>query len=238
MQSWMLRLLLVALGVLAIAACGGTASAQAFAAPDGETMDGQRLAWARSPSVADMARFYPTVARAYGLRRGMATVRCTSDARGRLGCTVVDEDPTDVRFGEAALNVMRSARVRSTDGYSPDGRSFVFTLRFGHWPAHLLPDKFQPTEWGMNWVVRPSMTHWDMVGQSRGETYAAGFSCVARADGSLDCDLEGVAPEAAGGRFAEAAIEAMSRARVRRIDDAPLEGSPLRWVIAIERQSN
>lgn len=238
MQSGMSRLLLAALSVLVFGVWGGTASAQAFATPDGETMDGQRLAWARSPSVADMARFFPTVARSYGLARGLATVRCTSDARGRLGCTVVEEDPVEGRFGEAALRVMRSARVRSTDGYSPEGRSFVFTLRFGNWPAHLLPDKFQPTEWGLNWVVRPEMRNWNMAGQSRNEVYAAGFDCVARADGSLDCDLQGVEPEAAGGRFAEIATEAMARARVRRIDDRPLEGSPLRWVIAIRRQSN
>ena len=37
--------------------------------------------------------------------------------------------------------------------------------------------------------------------------------------------------------FAEAALVSMSRARVERADSGTLEGTPLRWTLAVERQS-
>lgn len=191
------------------------------------------LTWTRGPSVRDMARFYRTTR--HDGRRGVATVLCTPDADGRLDCQILDEDPSDREFGLAGVRVMERARVASVDGGSPAGRSFAFTLRFGNWPSSALPDRFQPVSQGLLWVERPTLVgRWTMSGQDRGDRVAATIECRAAADGSLnDCAVVSAdRPD-----FGEAARLSMLAARVERADSQPLEGSPLRWTLAVERQS-
>lgn len=196
----------------------------------------QGLEWERSPSVADLTRFHPKRGTRRWRDRAFATVRCTPDARGGLRCEAISEEPAGQGYGEGAERLMNRARVRTRDGSSPEGRVFDFTVRFGFWPEHLMPRSFQPMEAGLSWIVRPSMRDWDGAGQARNETYRADFDCIARADGSLDCTLVGSEPAAGIDRFLDQAREAMARARVQRIDDQPLEGTPLRYSLARTRQ--
>lgn len=229
-----MRLLLVVATALApVLSVAAPASAQ----PVPPAMDEQGLRWDRAPSISRMARLYPRRATLDGVTRGLVRLACTPDARGRLACAPFEEDPIDYGFGQAAMQVMDRATVAALDGGSPQGRTFLFTLRFGNWPARLLSDNFHPVEAGLRGTVRPEMGHWDMTGQARGETFAAGFDCVARADGSLDCELLGTEP-AGIERFAEAAREAMAEARVRREDGGSPEGVRFRWTVAGTRMSN
>lgn len=216
----------------ALAASPHPAAAQQTQTQAQPTYQDVGLDWARGPSVRDMARFYRTTR--HDGRRGVATVWCTPDADGRLSCDVLDEYPTDRQFGLAGVRVMERARVVAVDGTSPAGRSFAFTLRFGNWPASALPDRFQPISQNLRWVERPTLVgEWAMQGQNRGDRIAATVDCRARATGALDCSLVSAdTPE-----FGEAALRGMGYARVERIDSGDLEGSPLRWTLAVERQS-
>jgi len=191
------------------------------------------LVWTRRPSVRDMARFYRTTR--HDGRRGLAQVLCSADVEGRLDCEAVLEEPDDREFGLAGVRVMERARVAATDGGSPAGRQFAFTLRFGNWPASQLPDRFQPVGQNLLWVERPTLVGvWNMSGQDRGERIAATVNCIARADGSLgNCEL--LSADTAD--FGQAALLSMGEARVRRTDSGELAGSPLRWTLAVERQS-
>lgn len=191
------------------------------------------LVWTRSPSVRDMVRFYRTT-RHDGLR-GTAQVLCTSDAEGRLDCSILDEAPADREFGLAGVRVMERARVATRDGSSPAGRQFAYRLRFGNWPASQLPDSFQPISQNLVWVDRPTLVGvWNMSGQDRGNRIAATIDCVAQADGTLaNCQIVSADSPA----FGEAALTSMARARVQRADSGRLAGSPLRWTLAVERQS-
>ena len=190
------------------------------------------LAWVRSPSVRDMARFYRTTRHDGG--RGLAEVLCTPDADGRLACEILNEQPNDRQFGLAGVRVMERARVTAVDGGSPAGRTFAFTLRFGNWPPSQMPDRFHPTDFNLRWVDRPSLVgHWNMQGQDRGESLEARFDCRARSNGELDCELL----SADTLDFGQAALESMRDARVERADGGQLAGSPLQWTIRVERQS-
>lgn len=61
--------------------------------------------WARRPSGDDMARLYPEKATRLGLG-GRVTLTCVVDVEGLLkDCTVAEETPPDLGFGEAALEL-------------------------------------------------------------------------------------------------------------------------------------
>lgn len=214
-----------------VAAAPTPAAAQVEGYP---TYEDVGLVWTRSPSVRDMARFYRTTR--HDGRRGLAQVLCTSDAEGRLDCSILDEQPGDRQFGLAGVRVMERARVAARDGGSPAGRQFAFTLRFGNWPEGALPDRFHPLDQNLMWVERPTLVGvWNMRGQDRGERIAATVDCVAQADGSLTgCSL--VSADSAD--FGRAALTSMGAARVQRADSGTLAGSPIRWTLAVERQSS
>lgn len=229
-----MRHVVLAVAVAAISATPLAAQSQARSSDDLPTYDQVGLTWVRAPSVRDMARQHRVATRAYGLR-GLAEVSCTARADGRLDCQVLDEDPSDLQFGRAALAVMRPVRVAATDGYSPEGRTFGYRLRFGNWPEHLLPDTFHPTEQNLRWVRRPQLAGLHSGGGLGAPEVMARFECTARANGALDCD---VAEHSGDERFVQAAARSLSNARVERIDDAPLAGSPLNWRFRLVRQSN
>lgn len=222
------------LGTAALAA-GTALPTPAVAQVEGyPTYEDVGLVWTRSPSVRDMARFYRTTR--HDGRRGLAQVLCTATAAGALDCSILDEDPGDRQFGLAGVRVMERARVATRDGSSPEGRTFAFTLRFGNWPPSSLPDRFHPLDQHLMWVERPTLVGlWSMSGQDRGERISATVDCVAQADGSLaGCNL--VSADTAD--FGEAAVQSMGLARVERADSGSLAGSPLRWTLAVERQSS
>lgn len=80
--------------------------------------------WARPPRIR-----YPST----DFAKGFAVVTCLSGADGRpRDCVVETEHPYNGRFGQAALDGARNARLRSTEG--PDAplplKRFVFTANF------------------------------------------------------------------------------------------------------------
>ena len=189
------------------------------------------LRWTRGPSVYDLVRQHRHT-RSYPAR-GVVEVACTPDSRGRLDCEIVSEDPQGENFNVAAMRVMRPVRVAAIDGQSPEGRRFGFRLRFGHWPESLIPDRFHPVDQNLRWVRRPDFTN--LTGSpARGEEVRATVNCVARADGSLGCE----GGEGSNPSLLRAALESMGDARVERIDNARLEGSPLRYTVRLVNQSH
>lgn len=232
-------LISAAAAVLALGLAAGVATAQSRSLPDAErvaglpTYEDVGLAWERSPSIRDMARFYRTTT-GRG-RRGVVELSCTADATGGLDCDVLSEDPVDAHYGDAGRRVLERARVRAVDGGSPAGRTFGFRVRFGNWPASVLPDRFHPVDQNLLWVERPLLApYWNMSGQGFRERLSADVECSARSNGALDCHVV----RADDPRFAEAALRSMEAARVERTDGGPLEGSRLAWTLQVERQSN
>jgi hypothetical protein len=192
------------------------------------------LRWTRPPSVRDLMRHHRVTARGYP-DRGWAEVGCTPDDRGKLDCVVLYETPEGLNFGRAALRVMEPVRVASIDGTSPAGKMFGFRLRFGHWGASEMPDFAHPLDQNLRWTVLPDTTSWNMTGVAQYETATATFDCVAKGDGALDCRHVGGPEDNAG--LVHAATRGLRDARVRRTDEQPLEGSPLRWTFRVTRQS-
>ena len=75
---------------------------------------------------------FPWRAAARGVERGDVVLRCMATATGEVdACTVVEETPPGVGFGQAALASMPDARVtpREVDGV-PVPSSIRFTIRF------------------------------------------------------------------------------------------------------------
>jgi hypothetical protein len=87
--------------------------------------------WARYPSAREFRRVYPRRALARGVE-GRVTLRCVSDAAGRLSCSVLTENPIGWHFGDAALNLFEDARVERTlsDGRSVEGTEMRLPLAF------------------------------------------------------------------------------------------------------------
>ena len=64
---------------------------------------------------------------------GKATIACTVSARGTLeSCSVSDETPADMGFGDAALKISKFFKMRpqQKDGQPVDGGSIRIPIRF------------------------------------------------------------------------------------------------------------
>lgn len=96
--------------------------------------------WIQRPNGEDINRYYPMQAARRELQ-GRAVLACAVTAEGTLtGCKVVEESPTDVGFGDAALKLSTRYRMRSTlpDGRSVAGGAIRIPLRFS------LPGQMDP----------------------------------------------------------------------------------------------
>lgn len=224
-----MRLLAIAAPLTALAFCLPAAASQPL-----PTYDKVGLKWKKPPTVVDMARHFPVRARALKIDRGVVDVACAAkNDSGVLDCQVVNETPSEGKFGAAALTVMSRARVEAVDGGDPTGRTFGFRLKFGTWGAADLPPSFQPGP-GLHWARFPTMAKWNMAGQDKEETFSADFDCVARASGRLNCTPTGGESPA---RFQAAARDAMARAKVMSADGGPVEGKRFTWTVSVQRQN-
>jgi TonB family protein len=85
-----------------------------------------------APTAKDMARFYPRAALRQRLG-GRAVIQCVVGVDGALGqCTVTSEDPPDLGFGDAALNMAPSFRFRpmTRDGRPVGSGKINIPIRF------------------------------------------------------------------------------------------------------------
>jgi protein TonB len=87
--------------------------------------------WVREPSSRDFARYFPRRALDEG-QSGSVTLDCVIGGNGRLDCSVAHESPSGYGFGDAAINIARQTRVRSTlpDGSPAAGRHLRLPLSF------------------------------------------------------------------------------------------------------------
>ncbi len=89
--------------------------------------------WTLLPDPEQTAALYPSEALKAGVATGMATVDCRVGEDGALGqCTLVDERPTALGFGAAALAVAPQlhANLWTRDGRRTVGAHIVTPLRF------------------------------------------------------------------------------------------------------------
>jgi hypothetical protein len=88
-------------------------------------------AWESPPGASDFGRHYPPRASANSIA-GDATLNCLVQDDLSLRCAVASEEPAGYGFGQAALRVLRSARVVASlpDGQSSAGLCISRTVRF------------------------------------------------------------------------------------------------------------
>jgi TonB family protein len=119
-----------AIGLLAMALpLPGVAAEAPAAGPAGKTVVNPE--WARRPTGDDMAAVYPRRALARG-QSGSAAIRCRVDANGKLKpCRVLAEAPPGWEFGQAALRLAASFKLRAkTAGRSVEGAVVTIPLYF------------------------------------------------------------------------------------------------------------
>jgi len=79
-----------------------------------------------------MTRYYPDRAQRLN-KAGSAKMECTVTAQGTLsGCSIVSEDPPDLGFGQAALDMAKLFKMRpkTVDGAAVGGATVIVPLRF------------------------------------------------------------------------------------------------------------
>lgn len=101
-----------------------------------------RPIWTRRFNPEALQSIYPAKAKAAGLKTGRAVVRCLVGEAGGLGdCTVEEETPPGLGFGDAAVTMAKAmALVRWTqDGFPAEGVAVTMPIRM------TLEDEAAPT---------------------------------------------------------------------------------------------
>lgn len=220
--------------ILLSAAAFATLAAGAVAVADAlpPTIDQVGLTWKRPPSLEIMRNRYPVRAKIHDVWKGQATVTCTANDKGQLSCGVLDEKPAGYDFGKAGVIVMEHAKVRSTDGGSPAGRTFRYGLKFGAWDT---PARYQPEGGGkLQWSLMPSFKGWSIKDMKMGDVWQADVRCKTRAEGAIDCVLKSSRPNNASWRAA--VLRAMNSAKVADKNGlVPKEGESFDYTVKVMR---
>lgn len=88
--------------------------------------------WVKRPSAEEFASLYPKPASRENVE-GLAVMECTVDAAGQMTlCRILDESPLGFGFGEAALKMAKSFRMRplTKGGNSSAGGVIRIPIRF------------------------------------------------------------------------------------------------------------
>jgi TonB family protein len=119
--------------VAALSLGGACAAWAAQPAPQGAPAPVVRMPdWIARPDGADIARFYPTAAKAAKLE-GRATIACRVDDEGRLGkCQLINEAPAGAGFGDAALALADRFQMKPVDrnGMATAGQDVRIPFKF------------------------------------------------------------------------------------------------------------
>lgn len=144
MMSWISVLAAVA------ALQAPTAAAPGDGASGGSAIAAAEADWARRPSLADLARFYPEAA-TKGAVSGDVTLVCRVDRQGALSsCDIAAETPAGYGFGQAALKIAQSYGMRPERAarWATGDRRVLLPVAFRPPGARVSP----PSD---EWVARP-----------------------------------------------------------------------------------
>jgi hypothetical protein len=89
--------------------------------------------WMQTPTADQLAFLYPKAASRGGRPVGMGTMACDVDVKGQLeNCSVYQEDPPGLGFGEAAVKAARYFRMARKDsaGRSVAGGRVIVPIVF------------------------------------------------------------------------------------------------------------
>ena len=168
--------------------------------------------WIESFDPTHLAAVYPVRALAAGVKAGKATVACTVADDGRLfSCAPLDESPSGLGFGDAALKVAAELRMSA---WSPTGEPTAGArIRL---PVSLLapgapapPGSTSAFVDNLNWLRRPNADDlaqvYPIAAARSGMGGEARIECTVSAAGLLaGCKVLAESPQGAG--FGEAAL--------------------------------
>lgn len=193
---------------VAVGACLATAVAD-----EAQAASCKLSAWVKLPSAQDLTSVYPAKALHDGVE-GQATLRCTTEADGRLAdCSVGAESPPGYGFGAAALKLADKFRAEppcpGAGETKPGGREVP--IRFAV-AAYLPPHReavFKHDS-GKYAALDPAGPFWPDMALRAGEAGSATVQCVALASGKLtDCEVVQESPRGFG--FGQAALRMAQR---------------------------
>lgn len=191
------------------------------------------------PAAAQQRTFYPSAAQAQGIG-GQVVLECLVGEDGRTACEVVEETPTGMAFGAAALRMSEDWRV------APQTRDFVptaggrirrtFAFEPGP-PARVIQDPSTVT--GVRWVEQPTARDFARLyprgARNRGVSGIVTIGCVVNEQYGLDCEVTAEDPPGMG--FGQATLEIAEEFRIAPLTEGgePTIGQrirrTIRWVM-------
>jgi TonB family protein len=163
------------------------------------------------PDEQALSDHFPPIALTNGIS-GRALVRCEVAADGDSDCSVIEADPADWGFGDAAARLSENWRFTpaTANGSAVESTRDV-TVRFPNQvaePLIIYPELHVRGVRGNVAADEDGARFYPQRAHVEGMTGRALIACAARSDRSLDCAVEREAPEGFG--FGEAAVRIIS----------------------------